>query len=62
MSEPKTNARSDTDDDAVEAVRRDAQAEADYAAGQIVPHDRVVAWLKSWGTADELPCPEPKAR
>jgi hypothetical protein len=41
-------------------VRLDA--EADYAAGRVVPHERVREWLKSWGTSDELPCPTPKPR
>jgi len=26
-----------------------------------VPHDEVVRWLKSWGTAHELPRPEAKS-
>jgi predicted transcriptional regulator len=43
-------------DDRLEA-RLDAEAEAAYAAGRVVPHAAVVAWLKSWGTAEELPCP-----
>jgi predicted transcriptional regulator len=46
-------------DEALEA-RRDAEAEADFAAGRVVPHAKVVAWLKSWGTPDELPCPSSK--
>jgi len=47
--------------DANEALeaRLDAKAEADVAAGRVVPHAKVVAWLKSWGTSDELPCPSP---
>jgi antitoxin component of MazEF toxin-antitoxin module len=28
---------------------------ADFAAGRFVSHDRVVAWLESWGTENELP-------
>jgi len=31
---------------------------ADFDAGRFVSHDRVVAWLESWGTEDELPVPE----
>jgi predicted transcriptional regulator len=46
-------------DTAAEA-RAIEQAEADVAAGRIVPHSAVVEWLKSWGTADELPCPKAK--
>jgi predicted transcriptional regulator len=48
-------------DDAAEA-QFDAEAEADADAGRVVPHEEVVKWLKSWGTADELPCPTPKPR
>ena len=36
-----------------------AEAEADVAAGRVVPHEDVVKWLESWGTPDELPCPVP---
>jgi predicted transcriptional regulator len=48
-------------DEATEA-RLDAEAEADYAAGRVVPHAEVVKWLQSWGKPDELPCPAPKPR
>jgi hypothetical protein len=34
-----------------------AEAEADIAAGRVVPHNEVVAWLESWGKPDELPYP-----
>jgi predicted transcriptional regulator len=46
-------------DDEVEA-RAIAEAEAAIKAGRVVPHEEVVKWLKSWGTDNELPCPEPK--
>jgi predicted transcriptional regulator len=26
-------------------------------AGQVVPHDEVAAWVRSWGKPDELPMP-----
>lgn len=39
-----------------------AEAEADVAAGLVVPHAEVVQWRRSWGTPDELPCPAPKPR
>jgi len=45
-------------DEALEE-RLDAEAEADYEAGRVVPHAKVVEWLKSWGKPDELDCPEP---
>ena len=35
----------------------DARAEADIAAGRVVPHEKVVAWLKTWGTPEEGPPP-----
>jgi len=44
-------------------VDPDAAAEADVAAGRVfVPHAKVVEWLKSWGTPDELPRPKPERR
>ena len=43
-------------------ARAIAEAEADVAAGRVVPHDEVVKWLRSWGTPDELACPVPKPR
>ena len=45
-------------DEAAEA-KAIAEAEADFATGRVVPHEDVVKWLRSWGTADELPCPVP---
>ena len=50
----------DTFDDEAEA-RAIAKARAELAAGLGVAHDEVVAWLKSWGQEDELPCPVPPA-
>jgi predicted transcriptional regulator len=43
-------------DEAVEACL-DAEGEADDQAGRMVPHDKVVIWLKSWGTVHPLPRP-----
>jgi predicted transcriptional regulator len=56
MTEPKS-AIDFENSDALEA-QLDAEAEADIEAGRVVPHEKVVAWLQSWGTADELPCPK----
>jgi len=39
------------------AAAATARARADIAAGRTVPHERVAAWLRTWGTADELPMP-----
>ena len=34
------------------------EGEADLAAGRVISHEAIKAWLLSWGTADELPPPE----
>jgi predicted transcriptional regulator len=36
----------------------DAAAEADFAAGRVISHKAMKAWLSSWGTPDELPPPK----
>jgi len=48
--------------DADVEARAIAEAEADIVAGRVVPHEEVVKWLQSWGTENELPCPEPKPK
>jgi hypothetical protein len=48
--------------DVAEEARLDAAADAEIEARKFVTHDKVVAWLTSWGTPNELPCPEPKSR
>lgn len=35
----------------------DAEGMADIAAGRVVPHKEVAAWLDTWGTPDEKPAP-----
>jgi predicted transcriptional regulator len=57
MAEPKTIF--DVEPDAELEALLDAEAEAAFAAGRIVPHEKVVEWLESWGTPDELPPPTP---
>jgi len=49
----------DEEEDAETAARLDAEAEAAIAEGRVVPHEKVVEWLQSWGTPNELPCPLP---
>jgi predicted transcriptional regulator len=48
----------DVDEEA--EARALAEAEADIAAGRVVPHEKVIRWIKSWFTDDELPRPEPQ--
>nr|WP_295111149.1 antitoxin [uncultured Caulobacter sp.] len=40
-----------------EAEAADAEGMADIAAGRVVPHEEVAAWLDTWGTPGELPAP-----
>ncbi len=35
-----------------------AEAEADVAAGRVIPWEKVRDWLLSWGKPDELPPPK----
>jgi predicted transcriptional regulator len=42
--------------DAADAAA-DAEGVADLDAGRVVPHERMKAWLLSWGKPDELPPP-----
>jgi predicted transcriptional regulator len=48
-------------DELDEAAERAAvvRAEADVAAGRVVPHDDAVKWFESFGTDDQLPRPQP---
>jgi predicted transcriptional regulator len=34
------------------------EGRADIAAGRTISHERIRAWLLSWGTPNELPPPE----
>ena len=61
MADSETKSIFDIEPDEAEEARLDAEAMADYRAGRVVPHARVVEWLNSWGTANVLPCPEPDA-
>ncbi len=60
MSDPETKSIFDREPDEAAEAAADAAADAEIEAGQFVTNDRVVAWLKSWGTPNELPCPEPE--
>ena len=47
----------DVPDEAQDACRL-ADALADVAAGRVISHKAMKAWLLSWGTPDELPPPQ----
>jgi predicted transcriptional regulator len=44
------------------AAEADAEGLADIAAGRVVPHAGVAAWLITWGTPGEAPQPPPWAK
>ena len=58
--DPETKSIFDRERDEVAEGAADAAADAEIEAGLLVSNDRVVGWLKPWGTPDELPCPEPE--
>ena len=60
MSDTKVNSIFDIEPDAAAEAAADAVADAEIESRRFVPHDKVAAWLKSWGTPNELPCPEPE--
>jgi predicted transcriptional regulator len=45
-------------EETVELDVREQKAMADIEAGRFITHEAVVRWLKSWGTANELPPPK----
>ena len=45
----------ETNTEAEEAA--DAEGMSDIAAGRVVPHEKVAAWLDTWGTPEEKPAP-----
>ena len=55
MTRPEPSIFNDHDEEA--DARSLAEAEADIAAGRLVPHADVAEWLKTWGTAEEGPPP-----
>ena len=55
MSKPEPDLFDEVDE-AFEAAA-DARAEADIAAGRVVPHEKVKVWLETWGKPGEKPAP-----
>ena len=57
---PDTDVKSIFDvepDEAIEA-RLDAEAEADYAAGRVISHERMCEWLTKLANGERVPPPE----
>ncbi|HME24836.1 MAG TPA: CopG family transcriptional regulator [Acetobacteraceae bacterium] len=62
MPDTETKSIFEAEPDAADEARFDAEAWAAYQAGRVVPHGKVVEWLKSWGTSNVLPRPTPDRR
>ena len=60
MADTEIKSIFDIEPDEAEEARLDAEADAAIDAGQFIPHDKVIEWLKSWGMPGELPCPKPE--
>ena len=58
MAEPNLKSIFDFKPDAATETRLDAEAEADYAAGRFVPHQRVREWLLKLAGGQRVPPPE----
>lgn len=57
MAKPEPSIFDQAEDPEADAKRL-AEAEADIAAGRLVPHEEVAKWLETWGTPDEKPMPK----
>ncbi len=51
-------ADTDLDFDAPSDESLDAEAEADFAAGRVIPHERVREWLLKLAKGESVPPPE----
>jgi predicted transcriptional regulator len=60
MADTEMKSIYDVEPNEAEEERLDATADVEIEAGHFVVHNKVVEWLKSWGTPHELPCPKPK--
>ena len=58
MAKADTKSIFDRPADAVAEARLDAEAEADCAAGRVVPHERVREWLAKLARGERVPPPE----
>jgi predicted transcriptional regulator len=58
MAETQARSIFDMPPDAAAEARLDAEAEADVAAGRVVPQERVRAWLAKLAKGERVPPPE----
>ena len=57
MSDTETTSIFDIEPDEAFEAHLDAEAEADVAAGRVVPHERVREWLKQLARGENVPPP-----
>jgi predicted transcriptional regulator len=57
MADPEVLSVFDLQPDAAFEARLDAEAEADIAAGRVVPHEKVALWLDALVRGERLPPP-----
>ena len=55
-TEAKSNLMSETDEAA--ETRLDTEAEADYAAGRVISHERMCEWLTKLAKGEWVPPPD----
>lgn len=58
MAQTKERSIFDAPPDPAAEARLDAEAEADVAAGRVVPHERVREWLKRLAKGEKVLPPE----
>ena len=58
MAEAEDQSIFEIEPDAAHEERLDAEAEADYAAGRVVPHNRVREWLLKLARGERTPPPK----
>ena len=58
MAEAEPKSIFDMEPDAAHEARLDAEAEADYAAGRVISHDRMKEWLSKLARGDRVPPPQ----
>jgi predicted transcriptional regulator len=59
MIEPELTSVFELEPDEAHEARLDAEAEAAYAAGRFVPHEKVAEWLTKIANGERVPRPKP---
>lgn len=58
MVDTDTKSIFDMEPDEEHEARLDAEAEADYAAGRVISHERMMEWLGKLAKGEQVPPPE----